>query len=408
MSDPFELLRRMRPEEEGVVPPVERLWDRLEQAPRSRAARPVNAPARFGPAGWGAAGVSLAVVAVCIAVSIGALVLLSGAGSSPTTSSTSPAARPGLKAILGVLRTPATVSDRHLGGALAQLERALRGRDTFHRREARVAAGAAGAPRIVLVPVTPAGGGPLQLATAGGGGSDCCLTAGSIERGAATSTWGGADTGNYGMIIVPDGVARVTVRIGRTLTAVVHDNVAVLRLPGPVENLGVYPMTWVGRSGAIIRRFHIHATTKAPPSHPRYPASTYPPPARRPHWGQPGACASLAGVRHPSRRDDPRASGAVLILLDDHLRAVADRAYWPVLAQGKREHLTHANVLVVGPAARSPYAGLIRTRCGAGLVKRSIRVVIGPPHSLQREPALSTEFWVLHRRDEWLVWWSQY
>lgn len=281
------------------------------------------------------------------------------------------------------------------------------GRYRIDRADARVAAHVRGYPPIVLVPVRPTAGGPLQLATIGGGGGSCCLTASSIQHGTATSTWGGSSTKNYGMIIVPDGVARVTLRIGHTLTAVVRHNVAIFQLPGPIGNLGVYPMAWLSSSGAVIRRFHTHATTKAPRSHPQYPARIYPPPVRFPQWGQPGSCASLSGVRQPSSRQDARARDTVLMLLDDHAQALADRAYWPVLAHQKRAHLTAANLLATGPASQSPYAGLIRSRCGAGLVTHSIRVLTGPPHSSTSSPALTTEYWVINRRGHWLVWWSQ-
>jgi hypothetical protein len=309
--------------------------------------------------------------------------------------------------ILGVLRLPPNGAPKSLG--VSPLSgRNLERRGTLLRADARVATTIHGEGKLIFVPLKPHGGGAAQLLLSGAAGGDCCITTSAIERGVASETWGNTSS-DHGLIIVPDGVSRVSINVGRTLTAPVHGNVVVFRLPAPIESLWSYPMTWYGPSGAVIRRFRTHAKIPTQLKHyQRYPARIYPPATRYPKWGQPGGCASLAGVAKPAGpKADVRAWSAVLITLDDDFRNTADRAYWPQLAHNQRAHFTRRNVLATRPAGRSSYAPLIRENCGQALVQRSISVVIGPPEGPTRQPALDTDYWVINRRGQWLLWWGQ-
>jgi hypothetical protein len=312
-----------------------------------------------------------------------------------------------LSSILGVLRRPPNGAPKSLG-LTPLFDSNLERRGTLLRADARVAMSIPDEGKVILVPFKPNDEGPLQLLLTGAGGSDCCITTTNIERGTASATWGDISS-NHALVVVPDGVSRVALDVGQKITAPVHNNVAVFRLPAPVESLWKYPMTWYERSGAVVRRFRTHAkVSPALKHHVRFPARIYPPPTGHPKWGQPGGCASLAGVVKPAgAKADVRAWSAALILLDDNIRNGADRAYWPRLAHSKRARLTQRNILAARPATRSPYAPLIRNNCGAGLVERSISVVIGPPHSLTKHPALDSEYWIIDRRGHWLLWWGQ-
>jgi hypothetical protein len=145
-----------------------------------------------------------------------------------------------------------------------------------------------------------------------------------------------------------------------------------------------------------------------------YPAAIYPPASSWPKWGPPGGCASLVGVQ---RLGPSAASSAVSAVrhLDGNLandRRYGDRAYWPVLketdsrqAPSKRSRRENNPVRVdaVGPAAKSPYARLVRPWCGSKIAGLSESVTVGPGRS---EPALDTEYWLIDRRGHWLIWFS--
>jgi hypothetical protein len=130
----------------------------------------------------------------------------------------------------------------------------------------RAAGVTVGGQKVVLVPVRPPVGelwptsGPAKGGSTGtrlallSGGGGCCSTPAEIEAGQAWSSFGSA-AGNYIVLVVPDGVARVTIGLARPVTSAVHDNVAAFSVPRPVENLGVYPMTWLGPSGKVLKRF---------------------------------------------------------------------------------------------------------------------------------------------------------
>jgi hypothetical protein len=73
-------------------------------------------------------------------------------------------------------------------------------------------------------------------------------TATDIEDGQVWTTWGWG----HAIMIVPDGVARVTLQRAH-LTAVVHNNVAAFLLPNPVNNLGALGIKWYSRNGTVIK-----------------------------------------------------------------------------------------------------------------------------------------------------------
>jgi hypothetical protein len=93
---------------------------------------------------------------------------------------------------------------------------------------------------------------------AGGGG--CCDTTAHIE--AAGSWISGGPSPNWLVLVVPDGIARVTVSPAPTqadehpqaITAAVHNNVAAFEVQQPVEDLYIDKMVWYSPSGSIVKR----------------------------------------------------------------------------------------------------------------------------------------------------------
>jgi hypothetical protein len=272
MSDPIELLRAANPVPACPAPAIERLWDRLGTDPEGR-------PSRAPRGAWLSRLVATGAVALALAVGAVAVLALhparpaaprvAGAGALP-----SPAR--GVIGILGVLRRPASAADRLRGARLRSIERLVAGTPRVAR--ARLATVTPWGAKVFLVPVGPPtassiarlpkllrGSAPLRqrLASWHGGlrlmvlasGLACCATARAIEGGGDWST-GGSGSLNWVVLVVPDGVARVTVPLpGGTVAAGVQGNVAAFEVPRGVENLSAYPMTWYGSSGAILRRF---------------------------------------------------------------------------------------------------------------------------------------------------------
>ena len=266
MSQVDAVLGRMNPVPDGVAPPIERLWARLEAEGRA----PTGPPRPERPTrrrGLASAALVAALVAVAIAVGAGAVVLLHSShhstGGPPASHQVLPSPSRGLVGILGVLRRPQTAADRDLGPALTMSLRRIRAGTPVMSLVRRVGLTPGGG-NVVLVPVRPkggrwpsrlAGGGTgLRLAVAAAGGVACCLTPGQIDRG---GNWvsGAGLSGNSYVIIVPDGVARVSVALSGHVAARVHENVAELSVPRGVENIGTFPMTWFGPSGAVVKRF---------------------------------------------------------------------------------------------------------------------------------------------------------
>ncbi len=151
-----------------------------------------------------------------------------------------------------------------------------------------------------------------------------------------------------------------------------------------------------------------------------FPPSIYPAPASFPPWGNPGGCPSLGGVEPPglgaTAQVLPHLSrlGTESIVTD---LSLTDRASWPVVRSnwsneglpGRVRTLTAADV-VSGPAARSPYAGLVRGNCGQRTLDLSWWAAVCPvgtrPCSLRDAPALTEHFLLVDRRGSWLVWFA--
>jgi len=151
-----------------------------------------------------------------------------------------------------------------------------------------------------------------------------------------------------------------------------------------------------------------------------FPPSIYPAPASFPPWANPGGCPSLGGVEPPwlgaTAQVLPHLSrlGTESIVTD---LSLTDRASWPVVRSnwsneglpGRVRTLTAADV-VSGPAARSPYAGLVRGNCGQRTLDLSWWAAVCPvgtrPCSLRDAPALTEHFLLVDRRGSWLVWFA--
>jgi hypothetical protein len=149
-----------------------------------------------------------------------------------------------------------------------------------------------------------------------------------------------------------------------------------------------------------------------------FPPSIYPSAASFPPWGNPGGCPSLDGVQPPGLRAIaeilPNLSRLGTESIDTDL-FLADRAYWPILQAtwstgglpGRVRTLT-AEGVTSGPAARSPYAGLVRGSCGRRTLDLSWWVAVCPVEtttcSPREAPALTEHFLLVDRRGRWLVW----
>jgi hypothetical protein len=158
---------------------------------------------------------------------------------------------------LAVLRRPQRKSD--LDPAL--LDGPAFGRtpaDTSLMRRATSASGQ----HVFLVPVRHPGSpgrGGSGLMVFGIGGGSCCVTASEIRSGDAWSTGGRP---NRVLMVLPDGVARVTLTLRSgpdprhppKVAGKVSDNVIVLRVPFAVETLSGDPITWYGPSGRATQR----------------------------------------------------------------------------------------------------------------------------------------------------------
>ncbi|HEX9311705.1 MAG TPA: hypothetical protein VGA30_02620, partial [Actinomycetota bacterium] len=151
-----------------------------------------------------------------------------------------------------------------------------------------------------------------------------------------------------------------------------------------------------------------------------FPPSIYPTAASFPAWGNPGGCPSPDGLEQPEAGAPaqilPHLSRLGTESFDTDL-SLADRAYWPILQTtwssgelpGRVRTLTPEGV-VSGPAAESPYAGLVRGNCGRRTLDLSWWVAVCPvgtrPCSLRDAPALTEHFLLVDRRGSWLVWFA--
>jgi hypothetical protein len=264
ISDPTELLRALNPEPAATAPEIDVLWRRLEvDGPIADDESDAVAQWRRGPV-WASRMLTAGLAAVAVAIGVGAMLVLHHRTTArpPVAHRTSPSAARGLVGILGVLRRPQTAADRDLGSGLTRGSLSLRAAVPVMSL-VRAANATVGGHKVVLVPVRPGvgklwptprpSGDGMRLALFSGGGG-CCLTPAQIEAGQAWSSFGSGSR-NYVVMVVPDGVVRVTIGLARPLTAAVHDNVAAFTVPMPVENLGGYRMTWYGPPGEVVKQF---------------------------------------------------------------------------------------------------------------------------------------------------------
>jgi hypothetical protein len=162
----------------------------------------------------------------------------------------------GLVAILGVLRRAQTRADLSFDdyGMLPDLV----SRYTPVRALIRLAN-----PRyqVFLVPLRPRGqhnNSDLRLAAFAAQGGECCSTAALIRAHGMVS--GGAP--NELVVVVPDGVAKITARWSRSPTfkhsyavsGTVHSNVAVFTQLPVFPEKSLFELIWYRPSGAVIKR----------------------------------------------------------------------------------------------------------------------------------------------------------
>lgn len=143
-----------------------------------------------------------------------------------------------------------------------------------------------------------------------------------------------------------------------------------------------------------------------------YPSSVYKPPVEPRHnWGSAGKCANIDGVTTPGSNAGKHVVNALTSIDGDlaHDRHYVDRAYWPVLATSDQSYtaLRTSGTLSVHPAAQSSYAGLVRSNCGAAIVRRSVEVVYTPGSAgSTSESAIAGHFWFIDRHGHWLLWFT--
>ncbi len=97
------------------------------------------------------------------------------------------------------------------------------------------------------------------------GGGDCCATAAMLAATGGGISGGSSPTTR--VLVLPDGVAKVTVQIPRqriagepayshplSITVAVHDNVAAFAVNRYADDVGTENMIWYGPTGEIIKR----------------------------------------------------------------------------------------------------------------------------------------------------------
>jgi len=145
-----------------------------------------------------------------------------------------------------------------------------------------------------------------------------------------------------------------------------------------------------------------------------FPPSVYPKPATFPPWGMGEGCASLSGVQTPGSGAAATAFPTLArFVRNDSLDAslhLSDRALWSGINRAWQSGALHrgarlrwSNVVQSGPAARAPYAGLVRNNCGSAILSHSIWFAICGG-KLPCYPALRGHYFLLQRHGRWLVW----
>lgn len=310
-----QLIERIRSELHreltAMQPPagfLDHVWEQAHtDSPLARPPRPRRfaAPRRFGiPAS--ALG-TLAAVAVTVVIAVGALIFFGGehhhsAPAVPAVPVVAPAGQP-LTKILAVLRRPQTRQDHDpalLKRPPFRLTRLQATLGTPQLALIRLATVTPWGAKVFLVPMKPPteaaiatlpaperGAVERQLTRQGpddrlgvftvgqSGGGGCCATAQMIEQ-QGTGMWGGTSSLTQLVLVVPDGVAKVTLLLPRqgahgarafrraqSLTATVHDNVFAIAFNRVVDD-PMRDMIWYGPRGNIVKRFaNSHNSTGA-------------------------------------------------------------------------------------------------------------------------------------------------
>ncbi|MGO9881984.1 MAG: hypothetical protein ACLP4R_21270 [Solirubrobacteraceae bacterium] len=109
------------------------------------------------------------------------------------------------------------------------------------------------------------------------GSGSCCATASRIRESGIGSYGTGSNGASSAVLVVPDGVIKIVLRIGPpTITVFVHDNVAAFNYPG--ESDPFQDMTWYGPTGRIVHASHqsrtAGSTARSVPCSPRPRAAT--------------------------------------------------------------------------------------------------------------------------------------
>jgi hypothetical protein len=149
------------------------------------------------------------------------------------------------------------------------------------------------------------------------------------------------------------------------------------------------------------------AATAASARH--YSRAIYPPARSFPNWGYPSGCPSPRNVGRLRRGANAGALRAIRHLTGrrHHDRRWADRAYWPALASGGHRDLDASR-----PghhrgrrAHASGYASLLENNCGRAIVRRSWWIATAPGDP-RTHPGLARNYFLLRRREHWLLWFT--
>jgi hypothetical protein len=150
------------------------------------------------------------------------------------------------------------------------------------------------------------------------------------------------------------------------------------------------------------------ATTAIAPRS-RYTRAIYPAARSFPDWGYPSGCPSLRNVDPLHRGGNGGALHALRHLNGrrHHDRRWADRAYWPALVGGGHHDLdaSRPGHHRSRRARASGYASLLENNCGRAIVRRSQWIATAPGDP-RTHPGLARNYFLLHRRDHWLVWFT--
>lgn len=198
---------------------------------------------------------SLRLLVVVLAVAVVAAVAVVSASGGTNRKGTS------LIAIIGVLRRPQTQADLSIGPFQHYAVLSFPGNPyTPVKSLIRLAASPSGASKVFLVPMRRLGNdgnANLRLGLIAAGGT-CCGSAAAIL---AHGEWISGSGPESLVVVVPDGVAKVTALISRpptfkhsyAISATVHNNVAVfMRAPTAIESPTA--LVWYGPTGNIIKR----------------------------------------------------------------------------------------------------------------------------------------------------------